>query len=44
MYARLIVGLAVRLAAKLAAGYIASAAGVTNYTRAFRAVLRLLIV
>jgi len=39
-----VVGLAARLAAKLTAGYIAGAIGVTNYTRALQAVLVALIV
>jgi len=37
-------GLATRLAAKLTAGYIASAVGVANYARALRAVLIALVV
>jgi len=39
-----VVGLAVRLAAKLAAGYISGAIGVTDRARALRAVLILPIV
>jgi len=39
-----VVGLAVRLAAKLAAGYIGGAVGVANYTRALWTVLVLPVV
>jgi len=44
VYARPVVGLAIWLAAKLTAGYMAGAIGVIDYTRVLRAVYKVLIV
>jgi len=44
VYARPAVGLAIRLAAKLIAGYTASAIGVIDYARVLQAIYKVLIV